>query len=348
MKKLGALSALTLLFIVAASEPAEPQQLQKTTINFPTRSGASWPQFLAKEGGYFEKYGLDANLVFALHPAGIAMVISGEAQMSSYSLESAMQAAARDGSLVMVGNSLSKAVFAMMARKDIGSLKELKGKRIAVGQIGDPPYNYGSALLRKFGIGPRDVLWVPIGTDANGRVAALDSGRADATMLTPPAYFKLEERGFKNLANLAEHDDIFASTMYVMKKTTVAANPKLPELLIKAQAEAVKRFYDDKAFAVKAYMKYDPQAQADVERVYDIYKNANLLERVPYVLRGAIQAVIDQQTDPQMIALMKKFDFRTVVDNGTVDRLVKEGFFEKVFGAGIRTEQERKAKLALK
>src|SRR5688572_7019185 len=125
-----ALAAILLL----VSVPAEPQQLQKSVINFPTRSGASWPQFLAKEGGYFEKYGLDANLVFALHPAGIAMVIAGDAHMTSYSLESAMQATARDGSLVMIGNSLSKAVFAMMARKEIGSLKELKGKRIAVSQ----------------------------------------------------------------------------------------------------------------------------------------------------------------------------------------------------------------------
>jgi len=43
---------------------------------------------------------------------------------------------------------------------------------------------------------------------------------------------------------------------------------------------------------------------------------------------------------------MRKFDFRTVLDNSIVDRLVKEGFFEKVFGPGIKAEQERKAKIA--
>src|SRR5215467_3789150 len=138
-------------FLVVASL----QQPQKITINFPTRSGASWPLFIAKEGGYYQKYGLDVNLVFAGHPAGVAMVIGGEAQMASYSLESAMQAAAKDASLVMVGNSLNKAVFALVARKEIKSVKELKGKRVAVSQIGDPPYNYGTALLRKFGMTSR-------------------------------------------------------------------------------------------------------------------------------------------------------------------------------------------------
>src|SRR6185295_19885099 len=117
------------------------------------------------------------------------------------------------------------------------------------------------------------------------------------------------------LANLTDYDDIFASTMYLMRKPTIAANPTLPELLIKARAEAIKRFYDDKAFAVKAYRVYDPQSQEDVERFYDIYKKSNLFERVPYVLSAAFKSVIDQQSDPQLAALMKGFDYRKVVDN---------------------------------
>src|SRR2546425_4327584 len=163
--------------ILATAWTLLAQQPQKIIINYPTRSGASWPLFIAKEGGYYQKYGFDANLVFANHPAGVAMVISNEALMTSYSLESAMQATAKDSSLVMVGNSLSKAVFALVARKQFSSAKELKGKRIAVSQIGDPPYNYGITLLRKFGLSSRDVQQVPIGTDVNGRVAALQSGR---------------------------------------------------------------------------------------------------------------------------------------------------------------------------
>src|SRR5262245_36613077 len=129
------ISRIVLALLAAASLIQQPQ---KITINFPTRSGASWPLFIAKEGGYYQKYGLDANLVFATHPSGVAMVISGEAQMSSYSLESVMQATARDESLVMVGNSLNKAVFALVARQDIKSVKDLKGQRVAVSQIGDP------------------------------------------------------------------------------------------------------------------------------------------------------------------------------------------------------------------
>ena len=70
------------------------------------------------------------------------------------------------------------------------------------------------------------------GRSTTGRAAALSAGRADATLLTPPAYFRLEEAGFKNLGNLADHDDIFAATTYLMKKTTIAGNPRLPEQIV--------------------------------------------------------------------------------------------------------------------
>ncbi len=340
--RLGALLLAALFAMNAAAQ-------QKITINYPNRSGSNWPLFLAKDGGYYQKYGLDVTLTFGVMPAGIAMLTSGEAQMVNSSLDQLMQAASKDGSLVLIGSSLNRGVFALMAAKNITSIKDLKGKRIAIGQLGDAPYGYLVALLSKSGLSPRDVTWIPIGTDANGRAAALIGGRAEATLLTAPAYFKVEEQGFKTLANLADHPEIFASTAYLMKKSVAAADPKLPEKLIQAQAEAIKRFYEDKAFAVQTFLKYDKMAKADeVARVYDLYAKPQAFERVPFVLAAAVKSVLDQQSDPQLAARMKAYDFHKVIDNSYVGRLVKDGFFEKTFGAGIKTEEDRKAKAAFR
>jgi ABC-type nitrate/sulfonate/bicarbonate transport system substrate-binding protein len=331
------------------AQGAFAQPLQKITLNYPNRSGSNWPMFIAKDGGYFQKYGLDVNLVFGVHPAGIAMLVSGEGQGVNSSLEQMMQAASQDGSMVLVASTLNRGMFALMAAKDINSIKDLKGKRVAIGQVGDAPYGYVLALLATGGLKPRDVQWIAVGTDANGRAAALTSGRADATLLTAPAYFKVEEQGYKTLANLADHPNIFASTSFIMKKSTVASDPKLPEKLIEAQAEAIKRFYEDKPFAVKTFMNYDKGAvQAEVERVYDLYFKPQAFERVPYILAPAVQSVVSQQADPQIAAKMKAYDFRKVIDNSVVERLVKEGFFEKLYGPSVKAEEDKKAKLAFK
>jgi hypothetical protein len=55
----------------------------------------------------------------------------------------------------------------------------------------------------------------------------------------------MEEAGFKNLGSLADYKDIYASSVYLFTKKTVAANPKLPEMVLRAQSEAIKRFYED-------------------------------------------------------------------------------------------------------
>lgn len=327
---------------------AKPAQLQKININYPTRTGQAWPLYIAKEGGYYQKYGFDATLVFGVHPAGIAMLVSGEAVMTAYTLEQAMTASSKDGSLIMLGSPFKKSLFALMANKNVADIKALKGKRIGVSQIGDAPYNYTVGLIGKAGLTKRDVEWIPVGADVSARAAALVSNRVDATMLTAPVYFKLETEGYKNFGNISDYEDIYAPSVYLFRKATIASNPKLPELLMKVHAEAIQRFYDDKAFAIKAYLPYDKQEPADIDKVYDHYAKVSTYERVPYIPAAAVQYVLDHPADEQVAAQLRAFDFHKVIDNSLVDRLVREGYFEQVFGAGVKAEEERKGKLAFR
>ena len=340
---------LVLAIVITSSVIAQTPALQKISINYPARSGGSWPLFIAKEGGYYQKYGLDVTLAFGPGIQGVAMITGGSAVMTNSSMEQAMQASSKDpGTLISVGSMLNKGTFALLAAKNIASMKDLKDKRVAVSMVGDAPYNYTVALIAKAGLKANDVKWVSSGTDANSRALFLTTDRADATLLTAPAYFKVEAQGYKVLANMADYADIYASSVYLFKSDWLKANTKVAESIIKAQAEAIKRFNEDKAFAVKAYMTYDDMAvKADVERMYDIYAKGNAFERIPYVQAAAIKSVVDQ-ADAQTATAMKAFDFKKVVDNGIVDRLVKEGFFEKLFGNAIKSEEESKSKLALR
>ena len=337
-------TCLAALALLAACSKAP----KDVTISYPAKAPANWPLFLAQEGGYYKKQGFNTKLEFGAHPTGIAMLISDQALMTNYTLEQAMLAASKDGSLVIVGSPLNSGLFALMANKNIASVADLKGKRIGVTQIGDAPYNFALAILGKSGLGARDVTWIPTGTDGGGRVAALSAGRVDATMVPPPAYFKLEAAGFKAIANLADYKDLYAPMSYVFKKTTLQSQPDVVERLIKAHAEAIKRYYDDKAFALEAYSKYDPQGAADVERIYDHDAKDNTYERVPYVLAPAVDYIINHQPDEKVAAQLKGYDFHQVIDNSIVQRLVDQGYFRELFGAGVKAEEERKAATAFR
>ena len=96
-----------------------------------------------------------------------------------------------------------------------------------------------------------------------------------------------------------------------------------------------------------AYVKWDPsQTRADIERVWDEYSKMGAYERVPYILAPAVKYVLDHPADAQSAAAMRAYDWHKVIDNRIVDKLVKEKYFEQVFGPGIKAEQDRKSKQA--
>ena len=178
----GMLSLLTALSIYPRCAWAQP--LQKTVAMVGARSGASWPLWIAKDARLYAKYGLDVELVYAVHPGPIAAIISGHAAMTSAGSDPALLAATKDPSLVVLGGFMNKGSFAMIGSKSAADMKQLTGKKIGIGRVGDPPYHMALALLRKYGMTARDVQWVSVGVDASARAAALQSGQ-DAPLRAP-------------------------------------------------------------------------------------------------------------------------------------------------------------------
>ncbi|HJU60691.1 MAG TPA: ABC transporter substrate-binding protein [Candidatus Binatia bacterium] len=322
-----------------------PAKLQKVTALYGARSGASWPMWMAKQGGYYRKHDLEVELVFGVHPAPIAAVISGQAAMTPAGADPALLSISKDSSLVLVGSYLNKGSFALVAGKNIKQISQLAGKRVGVGRVGDPPYHFTLSLLRKHGINTKDIQWLSVGVDAAARAASLHSGQIDATLITAPAYFRLEAAGFPVLAVLSDYEDIFVSTYYLFRRETVLTNRLVAEGFIKAHAEAIKRFYGDRTFAMQVMMKYGGAKDVeDASRVYNLFAKSRMFEPIPYVLKGSVEGVIERQRQEQ--PYLKDFDFSKSVDNSLVEQLAREGFFERLFGPEIREEQRKKQALA--
>ncbi len=329
--------AAALLALIATPLAAQ-QKLVDAKIVYPAPSSTTWPIWLAKEGGYFEKYGLKMEVQMGIHPAGPAAVVSGEALTHNLGLDTSMLAAMRGGQVVIVGAPLHIASFVMMGAKNLPDIKAVAGKRVAVGRVGDPPYFYAKALFETLKIDDSKVQWVGAGSPPQ-RALSLRNGLADAAMLTPPDYYRLEEDGFKVLARLSDYREIAIATSYMWRRKTVAEHPEQVEAVLKAHAEAVKRFYDDKAFAMGVIQKYAKLDEKDMSRLYDETVTSKAFERIPYVPTAAVKDIIDRNKDttPELAT----FDFRKVIDQTPIDRLVDSGFYEQLFGPGVKDEIAR-------
>ena len=333
--------SLGIVYLLIVAPSASAQEVKKVAAMYGARSGASWPLWMAREGGYYRKYGLDVELVFGIHPAPIAAILSGYAVMTSSGSDPAVLAVAQSSSLVLTGSFLNKGSFALVAAKNFTSIPQLTGKKIGVGRVGDPPYHFTVSLLDKFGIPAKDVQWVSTGVDAAARAAALQSGQIDAALVTAPSYFRLEAAGFPSLGLVSDYEDIYVSTYYMFRRDSMISERKIVEAFIKAHAEAIKRFYDDKPFALKTMIQYGgARDQNDATKAYDIFAKSRSFEAVPYVLKDSLKAAVERQS--QLQPQLKQFDFSKSIDNSIVDRLVKEGYFEETFGPSIRELQRKR------
>jgi ABC-type nitrate/sulfonate/bicarbonate transport system substrate-binding protein len=323
-----------------ATLPAWSQTLNPLKAVNPTRSASSWPMWLAANGGYFRKYGLEVAPTFGVHPVGIAGLVSGEVQLTNYSLDDVAATAVRDPVLIIYGSILHHGTFALMARSEFHKVEDLKGKRVAVGRVGDPPYHYTVGLIKDYGLKASDIQWVPTGTDAAARITMLVSGQVDAALTPPPAYYRLEQQGLKPLTLMQDHPSIVITVGNTYKKSWVADHPDVPERVLRAQGEAVHCFYTDKAAAIAAYRKFDPSiSEADCARAYDDTERANILDRIPLVQKQATDAVIERIGGD--VEAVNTFDFTKMIDNRPVRKLIAEGFFEKLYGPQINAEQNK-------
>ena len=216
-------------------------------IVYPAPSSTTWPLWIAKEGGIFEKNGLSAAVDFALHPAGPAAVISGEALTHNLGLDTAMLAAMRGDQVVIIGSPLLVGQFALVGAKAITDAKSLERKRIAVGRVGDPPYFYALGVLDALKVDTKGMQWIPAGrAAAAGAVSAQrPRGRrhADVAGLLPAAGGRLQRaRQTAGFPADPDRDELH------VPPPRASETPHLVEAFLKSHIEAVKRIYDDKPF----------------------------------------------------------------------------------------------------
>jgi ABC-type nitrate/sulfonate/bicarbonate transport system substrate-binding protein len=274
------------------------------------------------------------------------MLLSGSADVNVLPLDRALEVTAKDDSFIIVANPVRKLLFALIGRNSIKTVNDLRGKTVAVSQIGDATYTYALRLLNRFGIGPHDVHILTAGTGS--RAAALETGIADATMLSAPAYFKFEKAGYTNVANAIDYDDITIPSVLLLRKKRVISDPRLPERLLRSHAFATQRFYDDKPFAVHAFLAHDKQEYSDVERAYDEYRRREAFDRVAYISAEAMDSLITTSLDPSQSAFVRAFDYRRIIDNSDVDQLIQTGFYRELFGKQIQVEEQREERLAFR
>src|ERR1043166_2969130 len=176
--------AFTLIVNLSFCAPASAAD--KLRIGYGAPSVAMSVLWITKEGKLFDKNGLDVEVLYLESALVQRALIAGNIAFGEMtgSLMSAPKLQGAD--LVMVASFLNHLLYRLIARPEIKSVGDLKGKRVGVSRFGAGADRATRLLLSKLGLNPeKDVMLVQVG-GAPTRVAALAANTIDATIVEPP------------------------------------------------------------------------------------------------------------------------------------------------------------------
>jgi ABC-type nitrate/sulfonate/bicarbonate transport system substrate-binding protein len=182
---------------------AEPKLL-----NIGWTGGSGWtalPDRVAIERGFFDKEGLKPRYIqFQGTNLMLNALLSGELDYVTI-IPFIAGAATRGLPVKVVGTTAKSAGYAIVSRPDIASIKDLKGKKLAINTFGSSADFAIYQLLSRNGLDPnKDVTLLSIAGSPDARFAALIGGSVDATVVSSPFEYRAEQKGFRVLLGVKE------------------------------------------------------------------------------------------------------------------------------------------------
>jgi NitT/TauT family transport system substrate-binding protein len=287
--------------------------------------GATW---VAKDLKLFDKNGLDVDVIMITGGArSVATLLSGSTQFGTGSATAPLLATARGSDIKIIAASYNKFPYAFIAKPDIRSPKDLRGKKISI-------LNYGGSndlalqlALKEWGIKQQEVT-VIIGSDAPTRLAALMTGSIDATILSPPQLTKAVQAGYPVLADMGDMSANFTQSSLYLKGSSLRENRDRAKRFLRAYAEAVHVIKTDRERTSRVFATRMRIEEPEIlKSTYDYFA-----PRFSFPPRVDLSGVRDtlrfyaEQQNPEL----KNRTPEEFVDRSLLDELEKEGFFKKL------------------
>ena len=138
-------------------------------------TGASSPFWIAIEAKLFQKYGLDVTPVFVAGSSTIvAAMTSGQFEIGAVGGGGVVLNRFSGGDLITIGAQTGVYTNDCFAKPEIKSIRDLRGRTVAVTRFGTSTHFAGLSTLRLGGLKPTDVILVQLGSERRKRSCAFE------------------------------------------------------------------------------------------------------------------------------------------------------------------------------
>jgi ABC-type nitrate/sulfonate/bicarbonate transport system substrate-binding protein len=328
-RRLLAAALLSISLLTAGAHAADKVRLPYSPIGW---ESLAW--YAGKDGGYYDKYGIDAEIFFQGASSEIIQaMLAGDAQFAGIGGPAILSNVIAGGDVIQIAALVKTFTIPIYSQPTIKTLADLKGQKIGVSRFGSVTHITALAVLQKAGIVNAVTIVQTGGVPESA--AALASGAVAAATVLPPQSLLLKDKGFRELVGLKELRELnipFVENGLAVRRSVAVKNPDLVKRMLKASLEALKRVFDDRAYAMKVLGQYTKIA--DPKLLDDSYEwAAAAFVKDPRIPGDALKGLAEKMVDLKMVdgAAAARTPVTAYYDNQYVEALEKEGFLKKLF-----------------
>ncbi len=303
------------------------ERLEKLRIGYPTITPSVGPWWIAKDSGTFLEEGLDVEMTFVSGGATVVQaVLGGDIQAGYAGTPPIVSAIARGAGVSIVAVNQNRLDYVLVTREVFNDPRRLAGRNFAISSRGAISEFATRIALKKLGVNPDSVVMLVVGGSPL-RIAALQRGSVDASILSTTEFFQVQDMGFHPLFDFLKSDVEYPFNVIFVTKRFAKEKRNVVLGIIRGLQKGLRFMQNnpDKSVQMMSRWMKSP-VTADLKRQWK-YLAFDLFEKSPYPTEAGFALLVGQmaERDPT-VARLRMVD---LVDTSFLDELSKAGFFKQ-------------------
>jgi ABC-type nitrate/sulfonate/bicarbonate transport system substrate-binding protein len=325
------LFAITLLTMMSSSTSVHAAT--KVSFPFTPISAASLPWWIAKESRFYEKYGLDIDMIYVgASPVIIQAMLGGQAGVGAGGGPPLVSNVLQGGDVVEVATTVPYAIQSLIVKADIRTPADLAGKKIGISRLGAIPHFTLQAIVKLHNVQGINIVQTGTTTQA---ITSLSQGLVDGIITSAPFTFRLMKDGYRELVSPKDFKKAgveFLIQGLVARKSYAVKNREVVIGMIKATMEGIKQIFVNEKHAKAVLAKYT--RQTDSEILDQTHKFAmDVFVKDPTVTPASIQPIVQQSAQFNLIdaKLAANTPTSAYYDNSYIDEIKRSGWLAELW-----------------
>jgi len=245
---------------------------------------------LASKRGFFRDEGLDVEIIRMNANVSITALSTGNIDYTMI-FASVVRGALRGMPMKVVSSYMDSSTHLLIARPEYKSLKDLKGKTLAVSTFGATSDVAARMMFKQGGVDPeRELKIIPLGAERS-RYTALREGIVDVAVLSPPADSEATRLGFNVLSRFFEHFKLPFTGLGVNTKK-LKEKPDEVKRMIKAALRANRFVRQNREGTIQTLMDWVHVDRESAAATYD--STWRIFSEDGNIAESGLRLVIDQ------------------------------------------------------